>query len=435
MVKNKAKALELLKQKSNGEIEITYNEIAGCTGYSRMQLNRFTELIEKKDIDSMFVHGLSNKPSNNSTPSKEIEYIKNFKKQYPVISISQFMDFYHECVIWNKDKNDDVVKFNLKLRSYSFFESIYHQYDWIIPRPHKSFYKNKDIHALRNPSPRRGILIIIDGTPHDWFQNGKVQSLHLAIDDATGEYLAGWFMATECLEGYCHLLKLIITKFGIPLHFYSDNHTIFKSPKDGNLTTFGRICDELGIEMIFAGSPEAKGKVEKANDTIQQRLLNDIKRHNIISVDQLNIWFNKSYVKYLNKKFAYPPKEVESEFVALGEEFNKSKLNDIFCIKDTRTILDGNCISYNNNYYVPLDKDNKVAPIYKGSTVEIWENIFDHSIKISTKNNTLYKTKQIQGHRQDPEKAVQLKVQNQKELEAALRLRDERKKARANLPD
>ena len=99
MKKDKKKALELLKQKVNGEILITYNDISNQTGYSRMQLNRFANEIEKKDIDSMLVHGLSDRPSNNSAPSQEIEYIKNFKKQYPLISISQFMDIYHEDVI------------------------------------------------------------------------------------------------------------------------------------------------------------------------------------------------------------------------------------------------------------------------------------------------------------------------------------------------
>ena len=80
--------------------------------------------------------------------------------------------------------------------------------------------------------PKKGMLIMIDGTPHDWFQNGKKFSLHLAIDDATGEYLAGWFSKEECLESYCHLLLLILTKYGIPENIYSDKHTILKSPTE-----------------------------------------------------------------------------------------------------------------------------------------------------------------------------------------------------------
>ena len=105
---------------------------------------------------------------------------------------------------------------NLKVRSYSFYESLYEKFHWIKPIKHKCFNKEYETHPLREPSPQRGILIMIDGTPHDWFQNGRKSSLHLAIDDATGEALCGWFMATECLEGYVHMLEILVTKYGIP---------------------------------------------------------------------------------------------------------------------------------------------------------------------------------------------------------------------------
>ena len=99
MNKDKQKALELLKQKINGEKIISYQEIANETSYSKMQIIRLSKEIEKKDIDDLLVHGLTGKNSNNSAPDQEIEYIKEFKNQYPVISIQQFMDIYHEDVI------------------------------------------------------------------------------------------------------------------------------------------------------------------------------------------------------------------------------------------------------------------------------------------------------------------------------------------------
>lgn len=139
MIKNKKKALELLKQKNNGEIKITFSEISNQTGYSRMHLNRLIKEVEKKDIDNLLAHGLTGKNSNNSAPSQEIEYIKNFKNQYPVISISQFMDIYHEDVIWNKEKQDDVKKYNLKVRSKSFFQQLYKKEGWKSPVKHKKF--------------------------------------------------------------------------------------------------------------------------------------------------------------------------------------------------------------------------------------------------------------------------------------------------------
>ena len=90
MNKDKQKALELLKQKINGETIITYQEIADRCNYSLIQIKRLSKEIEKKDIEDLLVHGLTGKNSNNSVPYQEIEYIKEFKNQYPVISIQQF---------------------------------------------------------------------------------------------------------------------------------------------------------------------------------------------------------------------------------------------------------------------------------------------------------------------------------------------------------
>lgn len=176
--KDKEKALNLLKQKNNGEIKITFNEISNQTGYSRMQLSRLSQMIEKKDIDDLLVHGLTGKNSNNSASDQEIEYIKEFKIQYPNSSISQFRDIYHEDVIWNKEKEDDVKKYHLKVRSKSFFRNLYKNEGWKSPIKHKCFKYNKDTHSLRDPMPRTGMLIMTDGTPYDWFGTGELYSLH-----------------------------------------------------------------------------------------------------------------------------------------------------------------------------------------------------------------------------------------------------------------
>ena len=428
MKKDKEKALNLLKQKINGGIKITYQEIANKTGYSRKQINRFLNEIEKKDINSLLIHGLSNKPSNNSAPPKEIEFIKNFKEKYPIITISQFRDIYHEDVIFNPKMANEVKEYNLKVRSESFFQQLYKKEGWKSPIKHKCFKGEKENHPLRDPSPRRGILIIVDGTPHDWFGNGKKFSLHMAIDDATGEILAGWFMPTECMLGYCHMFKILFKKHGLPISIYSDRTTILWDPKDGELTQIGRMLDELGIELIYANTPQAKGKIEKMNFTIQNRLLNDIKRFNINSYNDLNIWFNEYYINYINKKFAYKPQEEDSEFVPLDD----TDLSKIFCIKNERTILNGNMISIKNEYYIPIDDDGNDYVFYKGTKVEVWQDVFLPERVRICKNNKIYNTRHINGHRIDPVKREQKRINNQKELEQVLRERDERLKARAN---
>ena len=426
MIKNKKKALDLLKQKNNGEIKITFSEISNQTGYSRMHLNRLIKEVEKKDIDNLLVHGLTGKNSNNSAPSQEIEYIKNFKNQYPVISISQFMDIYHEDVIWNKEKQDDVKKYNLKVRSKSFFQQLYKKEGWKSPVKHKSFKNDSNQHPLRDPSPRRGILIMTDGTPHDWFGNGKLFSLHMTLDDATDEILSGWFMPTECQLGYCYAFKIMFEKYGLPQSIYSDRTTILWNQKDGELTQVGRMLDELGIELIYANTPQAKGKIENKNKVVQNRLLNDIKRFNIKTYDELNKWFNDYYIDYLNKKFSYPPLEEETDFIPL----DNTDLSTIMCIKVDRKILNGNMISINNNYYIPINSDGSDFVFYKGTTVEVWQDVFTSNVRIF-KNNKIYNTRKVEGHRIDMKKKEQKIIEDQKQLEVLLRERDERLKARA----
>ena len=366
----------------------------------------------------MLVHANTGKSSHNSASDLEIQYLKEFKKQYPTISISQFMDIYHEDIIFNHNKLEDVYKFNLKKRSYSFFKNFYHNNGYKSPRKHRHF-KGKDAHPLREPSPRRGILIMIDGTPHDWFGNGEKFSLHLAIDDATGEILAGWFMPTECLEGYCYMLRILVEKHGIPENIYSDKHTILKNPIDEKLTQFGRMCEQLGINLIFAETAQAKGKVEKKNDVIQGRLLNDIKRYKIKTYTELNKFFNETYANYLNNKFSYSPKEDETCFEPVDKVFDWT---NILCRKEQRKILDGCVLSYANNYYQLLDEKGSIVKTYKGTEITVMEDVFDHTIRVEYRKK-VYKTRQLDGHRQNPIKRQQ-KIQNQKELDEYLRLQN-----------
>ena len=413
-MKNKKYALELLKEKINGQRILSYQQIAELSGYTKRHLIRFSKEIENKDIESMLTHSNTGKPSNNSASDLELQYIINFKKQYPNISIAQFMDFYHEDIIFNPDKLEDIYKYNLKKRSYSFFQDIYHNNNIKSPRKHRTF-KGKNAHPLREPSPRRGMLVMIDGTPHDWFENGRKFSLHLAVDDATGEILSGWFMPTECLEGYCHMLKLLISEHGIPENLYSDKHSILKNHLNDSLTQFGRMCEEFGINLIFAETAQAKGKIEKKNDTVQGRLINDIKRKNISTYAELNTFFNRYYANYLNRKFSYAPTENESVFVTVSKYYDFSK---ILCIKEERKILDGSCFAYCNTYYQLLDSKQNIIKPFKGTSIEVMKDIFDGTVRAKYRKK-IYATKQIHLHMQRPSRRRQA-ISNQKELDEYL---------------
>lgn len=97
------------------------------------------------------------------------------------------------------------------------------------------------------------------------------------------------------------MMKYLFKEYGAPTTLYLDHRTIFHN-KNGELTQFGQMMNDLGIRMIFAGSPQAKGRIERCNGTCQSRLPNDIKRFGIKDYNELNVWFNITYRKYLNQK-------------------------------------------------------------------------------------------------------------------------------------
>lgn len=406
MKSNKKIALQYLKEKEHSGL--SYARISELTGYSISYLKKLKVRVENEDIESLKTHkGINNK--NRLAGDTEINFIIEFKKQYPIISISQFQDIYNETFIFNPKMKDTVKQYNLKQRSYSFFQTLFKNQKWQSPFRHKVKGK-KQSHTLREPMPKRGILIMIDGTPHDWFTNGKTFSLHLAIDDATGEYLCGYFAPTETLFGYCKVLMLLLSKYGIPENIYSDKHTIFKSSVEYNLTTFGTICEELGINMIYANTPEAKGKIERANRTLQGRLLVDIKRHGIKTYDELNTFFNDKYCDYLNHKFSYKPKDEDSAFVKLEENFD---LESYMCIKKERKFLKGNVFSYNNCFYKMYDENGEILHLYIGTTIEVRENIL--TSKITAKyNKKIYDT--VLFEKKNRKDSVQTLINDQKDL-------------------
>ena len=385
---SKEEVLSILKDKNNGIIIDSYTSLSRKSGYSVSQLKRYSKLIEEKDIESIKIHGNTGRKPAITVPDQEISYIVNFKSKYPKITIAQFKDIYDEDIVLNPDKKDDVDKYGLKVRSLSFFRNLYIKYNWKSPIKRRKTTSDKPIHHLREAMPRRGMLIQIDGTPYDWLNTGEKWSLHLAIDDATKEIIAGWFTKNECLYGYLKVIKIMIEECGTPIAMYSDKHSIFKSKDelDGE-TKFQAIMNRLGIETILANSSEAKGRVERYNGTCQNRLPNDIIRFGIKDYDELNAWFNSFYKHYLNKKFALLPLDPVDEFVPVQEDFNYIEMLSII---EERTIQNGDYFSYEQCLFSPVNEETgEILHITTGVKVKVFHDIINMKIYIKRYNKLI----------------------------------------------
>lgn len=372
MKKDKLSALELLKQKQ-ADSTLTYGCISKRTGYSKRQLIRlYNQLSDNGNLQILSKHANTGKEPVNKADPSEIDFLIRLKKDYPAITIAQFRDIYMEDFIQNPIMAHLVLEHHLVERSPSWFRNLFIQQGWKSPENRRPLRRDgRAIHPLRVPSPQRGMLIQIDGTPYDWFGNGEQWTLHLAVDDATSEVLAGIFMPTERQLGYCQLLRIILLKYGIPMALYSDKHSIFLSHKEDSLTQFGMMMEDLGIEMIYANTSQAKGRVERYNGTVQRRLPNDIRRFKIQTYDELNEWFNSFYISYINKKFAFVPTDPNDAFIPL----DGADISDIFTLRYERTIQN-DMSSLNGAYYHVMDQQNKPKHIINGTKIKIRINVF-----------------------------------------------------------
>ena len=172
----------------------------------------------------------------------------------------------------------------------------------------------KRVFQVRERRARFGELIQIDGSPHDWFEGrGPRCTLIVFIDDATGRLTALRFAPAETTSAYLAALRGHVLEHGLPLAFYSDRHGIFrvnaKDAKSGDgKTEFGRVADRLGIEPIHALTPQAKGRVERANQTLQDRLVKEMRLAGISSIEAANA-FAPSFMTRWDAKFAVPPRD------------------------------------------------------------------------------------------------------------------------------
>lgn len=211
------------------------------------------------------------------------------------------------------------------------------------------------------------MMLQADGTPFDWFEDGKKYSLHGFIDDATGKITGLYMCKNECLLGYLEVLRQTIENYGIPISLYPDKYSVFFPPKkvddhitleeqlngrEKGITQFGRIVEELGIEMFAASSPQAKGRIERLWETLQSRLVTEFRINHITNIEMANE-FLKEYIKKYNERFSVTTKNTKSVYLKLPKRYD---LDELLCVKFERTIDNAGIFSLNNSKFQILDK-------------------------------------------------------------------------------
>ena len=226
----------------------------------------------------------------------------------------------------------------------------------------------------RQRMPREGMLIQIDGSYHRWLgKDGPQFTLLLAVDDATGTVVNALFCELENTRSYFQLLGGLIRRYGIPLALYADRHAVFKHTPPSEIaaapTQFSRAMDELGVQLIFARSPQAKGRVERAAGTFQDRLVTELRLAGATTVDDANRVL-ANFLPRFNNRFRVPAQHSETAYRVLDAQIC---LDETLCLKYRRRVAKDNTVKYRWRTLQLLPGTD--PPSYAGAVVDVLEGL------------------------------------------------------------
>jgi transposase len=260
--------------------------------------------------------------------------------------------------------------------------------------------------SRRERKPKAGMLLQTDGSRHDWLEGrGPWVTLIAYIDDATNEVMGATFREEEDACGYFMGLQEICLRYGIPGAIYADRHTIFQSPKKATIeqelvgeqprSQFGRLLGELGIELIPAGSAQAKGRIERLWDTFQDRLVKALREAEACNCEEANQVLDCFLPKY-NFRFQVEPAEQGTVYMPWPKEY---RTEDYFCFKHSRMVTNDNTISFDGHCLqippgpkrrsyakakvdVLQHLDGKLEVRYQGDSLVTFESATDQPLRV-----------------------------------------------------
>lgn len=228
------------------------------------------------------------------------------------------------------------------------------------------------IFSPRKPRDRRGELVQVDGSYHRWFEKrGDKSCLIVFVDDATSELKVLRLVEHETSYNYMVCLKLYIERFGRPLALFSDRHSFFRSTNPTGTgvitpTQFSRACARLDIRVICAKTPQAKGRVERANRTLQDRLVKELRLRNISTVQQANIYLEEYRLDH-NSRFARAPADPDNAHLPKPN----AELSSLLTYTVKRKVFKDLTVSFNKTRIILEDSELSRKAIGKYATVAL----------------------------------------------------------------
>ena len=256
----------------------------------------------------------------------------------------------------------------------------------------------KNAHPRRPRSKYAGEMIQMDASSFKWIDN-EVWYLHVAIDDADGKIVGAYFDYQETLNGYYNVLYQILNNHGIPALFYTDKRTIFEYKRknrafddEDTFTQFSYACHNLGIDIKTTSVPQAKGRIERLNQTLQSRLPVELKSARVTNIEKANEFLN-SYIKKFNDQFALQLNTTKSVY---EKQPDIEKINHTLAVLSPRKIDTAHCIRFKNRYYLPVSNKGTKRYFTNKTDCMVIES-FDGSLYVNILD-TLYLMEEVPEH-------------------------------------
>jgi hypothetical protein len=351
--------------------EITVEGASKINGLSERQIYRLRKGFKEKGIE-IFVHGNRGRISNNRIPDEERKRIadiirKNYHDFRPTFATEKLAEA-HNTYYSPETVRGIMIEYNI----------------W---KPKKR--KSIDYRQRRERKEHYGEMIQFDGSYHDWFEKGEEICLLAGIDDATSAITHLMFVKNENLQDIFSFCSEYFLSSGKPLKIYLDKLNAYYNnlveDKKENLTKFQRAMKELDIEVLTAHSAQAKGRVERLFNTLQDRLVKEMRLKGISNKEDANRYLKEEYITLFNKKYAKPPTK-KGNFHRKLTEREKELLPRILSDKEQRVVHNDFCILYKNRIFQLL-KDQP-ATVRKKDKV-IVEKRMDGSIWIELRDKYL----------------------------------------------
>jgi hypothetical protein len=309
---------------------LTIDEFAQLNGKSYRQSQRIVAKVRAQGMPGVKHGNLGRTPHNKTCEELEQDIHGLLKGKYNDFNLTHFKEMIecHEGIKLGKNIIHRIATKNN-----------------LIKRPKRKLSKKS--YKPRPRMPQEGMLVQFDGSEHEWF-GGFKSDLIGGIDDATGKVLGVEFFIGETSLHCMKVMRDIIEDNGIPHAFYLDKAGAFgKDDRDQTSTQIGRALSDLGSNVILANSPQAKGKIERLWDTLQDRLIAELSFYKIKTIVQANKFLQDDFIPRFNKNFSYEAREKTKAYLKCEQE-----LDLVFCMKENRKIGNGNTFSWGGQSYI-----------------------------------------------------------------------------------